>query len=410
MLHAVRSARHAVDHDHRVFRIDEQLGRFAQRGHLGLRRRRRRIARDVERRAVVVHELFLQAAVERDHDRLMRRRHHVLVGAHHGLREVLQRDWLVVPFGKIAHQRIDVLGGVRGRHARRTLGGVEIGAAHQQNGCAIAPGVVDRHGGVLEADGAVAEHHLRLASDLEIAVRHRDRGFLVHAGDELRLGIPAVVDQRLMQAAEARSGVGIDIVDIERLDHVHHEVGAGAARNRLHLGDDVGFERDLMGSWPHCGGDSRGTGRRRGFRDARGCCSTSDGGTGQEFATANLGARIFACHSCSSLCARDRGDPTRIAPNHHGCQSTPDHCRRQKHRPGTRPGRRYFIAIWQWSARLHPHVHQRRLARLHGRDRALERGTELVRILDRSDPRPAHRGGELGIIDVRILDAGAHRS
>ena len=53
--------------------------------------------------------------------------------------------------------------------------GVEVVAADHDDRHAVAPGVVDRHRRVLQADGAVAEHHHRLAFDLEVAVRHRDR-------------------------------------------------------------------------------------------------------------------------------------------------------------------------------------------------------------------------------------------
>ena len=54
-------------------------------------------------------------------------------------------------------------------------GGIEVVAAHENNRHAVSPSVVDRHGGVHESDGAMAEHHLRLAGRLEVAVRHRDR-------------------------------------------------------------------------------------------------------------------------------------------------------------------------------------------------------------------------------------------
>jgi len=44
------------------------------------------------------------------------------------------------------------------------------------------------------------------------------------------------------------------------------------------------------------------------------------------------------------------------------------------------------------------------------RDRFLERGTELGRVLDRAFRPPAHRLGELAIVDVGIVDAGADRA
>src|SRR5262249_32604131 len=47
--------------------------------------------------------------------------------------EVLQRHWLVVPFGEIAHQCIDVLRRVERRHARGPFRGIEIGPANHDD-------------------------------------------------------------------------------------------------------------------------------------------------------------------------------------------------------------------------------------------------------------------------------------
>src|SRR5438309_1131784 len=85
-----------------------------------------------------------------------------------------------------------------GVRAARSMGGVEIVAADHDHGHAVAPAVVDRHRGVLQADGAVAEGHQRLARDLEVAVAHGDGGFLVRAGQEFGLLVAAVVDERFM--------------------------------------------------------------------------------------------------------------------------------------------------------------------------------------------------------------------
>jgi len=115
---------------------------------------------------------------------------------------------------------------VDGRHTGRTIGGVEIGAADDDDRHAVAPGIVDRHRSVLQADGAVAQGQERLAGGLEVAVRHRDRRFLVHAGQEFGFLVAAVIDQRLVQAAEARRRVRRQIFEIERLDDIDHEVRA----------------------------------------------------------------------------------------------------------------------------------------------------------------------------------------
>src|SRR5262249_23448296 len=62
------------------------------------------------------------------------------------------------------------------------------------------------------------------------------------------------------------------------------------------------------------------------------------------------------------------------------------------------------------SARLRPDVDQRGLAGFHGRHRLLDRGPELLGILDRPLRPPAHGFRELVILDVGIHDAGANRA
>ena len=85
------------------------------------------------------------------------------------------------------------------------------------HGHAIAVGVVDRHGRVLQAHGAMREYGQRLALDLGVAVGHADRRFLVAAGEELGIAIAAVVDHRFVQGAEAGAGIGADVLDAQDL-------------------------------------------------------------------------------------------------------------------------------------------------------------------------------------------------
>jgi hypothetical protein len=233
-LDAVRRARHAVGDDHRVLRLGEELRRFLHGAAVARGRRGGNVARDIELVAAVgLDRLLLQPGVERDHHRTVGRRHRDLVGAHHRLREVLQRHRRVVPLGEVAHQRVDVLRGVEGRHARRTRRRIEVVAADHDHRHTVAPGVVDRHRRVLQAHGAVAERHQRLAGNLEVAVAHRDGGFLVHAGEELRHLVAAVVDERLVDAAVARGAVRRAVLDAERLDDVDHEVRARHAADAV---------------------------------------------------------------------------------------------------------------------------------------------------------------------------------
>ncbi len=118
--------------------------------------------------------------------------------------------------------------------AGTALRGVEPVAREDHDRHAVDPRVVDGHRRMLQSHGAVDGDTHGLAGGLRVAVRHRDGRFLVHAGEELRHPVAAVVDEGLVQAAEARAGVGGHVVEAERLDDVDHEVGAGAI-------DDVGF-------------------------------------------------------------------------------------------------------------------------------------------------------------------------
>ena len=104
-------------------------------------------------------------------------------------------------------------------------------AAHNKNRDAVAPGVVDRHGGVLQADHAVTRHRHRLAFDLGVALRHMNSDVLVHAGDDFRL-VVAVIDDRFVQAAIARRAIDRQIFDAERIEHIDHKVAA--ARGLIH--------------------------------------------------------------------------------------------------------------------------------------------------------------------------------
>src|SRR4051812_10092898 len=61
-------------------------------------------------------------------------------------------------------------------------------------------------------------------------------------------------------------------------------------------------------------------------------------------------------------------------------------------------------------ARLRPHVEKGGLAGLHDLHRFPERRSELRGVLDRALRPPAHRFGELVVLDVGVLNAGADRS
>ena len=188
--------------------------------------------------------LLLQFAVGYDHDGLHGRRHGDLVGANGGLGEVRQAKpanhptwcnrepstrrparYAPTPLRCDAMRVLDVAQQKIQRHA-------------------IAVSVVNGHGCVLQAHGAVRHHHHRLAFDLEVAMSHGDRRFLVAAGEQLRDLVAAVINQRLVDAAKAGAGISGDVFDAQLLDHVDHEVGTRAVRGP-HV--DVRRRRSLGG-------------------------------------------------------------------------------------------------------------------------------------------------------------------
>ena len=82
---------------------------------------------------------------------------------------------------------------------------------------------------MLEADRPVAEYQQWFAGNFEITVRERDRRFLMRAGEKFRFLVAAVVDQRFMQPTKTLRGIARDVIDIERLDDIDHEVGVRRA-------------------------------------------------------------------------------------------------------------------------------------------------------------------------------------
>src|SRR5690242_10296862 len=96
--------------------------------------------------------------------------------------------------------------------SRVALRGIQIVANDDVNRHAIAVTVVDRHGCVLQSDGAVGEYAQRLAFNLGVTMGHGDRRLFMAAGDEFGIAVAAVVDHRFMESPETRPCHGTNVL------------------------------------------------------------------------------------------------------------------------------------------------------------------------------------------------------
>jgi hypothetical protein len=95
----------------------------------------------------------------------------------------------------------------------------------------------------------MAQGHQRLAARLEVAVCHADRRLFVRASQELGHLVAAVVDQRLVDASVAGGAICGEILDIERLDNVDHEVGTSDTSNSRQILRRCGLGGDGLCVW-----------------------------------------------------------------------------------------------------------------------------------------------------------------
>ena len=83
---------------------------------------------------------------------------------------------------------------------------------------------------VHQADIGMHRRGHRLAGDLGVAVRDRDRAFLVQAKQHLRPLVAEIVHEAVVQAAIARARIERDIGDAGRAQRVRRHVAAEAGR------------------------------------------------------------------------------------------------------------------------------------------------------------------------------------
>ena len=131
--------------------------------------------------------------VKRDGHGPIGRRHRDLVGPEERFRHGLQGGWLIVPFGEIAHDGERILRRMGGGHAGRTMGGVQMGAGHDEHGRAVAPGVVEGHGGVLDAHRAMEQQAHGAIGHLGVAMGHGGGDFFMGRGEKLGLLVHRII-------------------------------------------------------------------------------------------------------------------------------------------------------------------------------------------------------------------------
>ena len=194
---AFDAAADAAHQDDRVLRAFEDVrGLLHLVGGGGLDRRRHE-AVHIDRRQRLGKLRLLHLRIEVDVDRPHRRGVGDPGRAQDRLARGGGRGRLVVPLGVVAHDRALVAGGVDPVDPRPALGGVDrAGRAEDHDWRAVAPGVEDRHGGVEQADIGMHRGGHRLAGDLGVALRDRDRDLLMQAQDHLRRLVAEIVHDR----------------------------------------------------------------------------------------------------------------------------------------------------------------------------------------------------------------------
>ena len=184
-----------IGDDDRRLRVDQHLGRFAQRFRICLHRRRRRITVHIRYIERALESIFLNIGIVIDVHRRGRIRRRNPVAADKGIRYIRQRIRLIVPFSVIAHLIALDERGVDPVDARAApLGVHRPRAAEHHHRHAVDIGVEDRHAGVLQSDHVVANSDHRFVLGLGVAVGHCNGDFFMMAEDHFGLIIAAVVD------------------------------------------------------------------------------------------------------------------------------------------------------------------------------------------------------------------------
>ena len=221
-----------AEQEQRTARLAEEVQRGPDRFGVRTVRSRRPVPSDIGDGRRRGQALFLQAHVEADVNRRGRRRPGDRIGLGERVQRRLDRGGLVVPLDVRPDQRALVGGGVDPVDPGTPPGRVHrAGRPDDQHGHAVAPGVVDRHGRVHQADVAVQRDGHRPPGHLGVAVRDRDRVLLVQADEHPRIAVAVVVHQAVVQPAVARAGDQREVAQVEAAEEFGHRVAAPLDRD-----------------------------------------------------------------------------------------------------------------------------------------------------------------------------------
>ena len=187
----------------------------------------RHIAGGGDRRHRLRKRRFLHFGIEIHVDRTLRRGLRMPHRAQQRLARGGGRRWLVVPFDVGPDDRTLITRRMDPVDPRATLGRVDRTCrTDDQHRHAITPRVEDGHRRVEQSDIGMHGDGHRSARYLGVAVRDRYRMLLVQAQQHLRVVVAEVVDEAVVQAAEACTGVERDVRNAKRAQRLGNDVAA----------------------------------------------------------------------------------------------------------------------------------------------------------------------------------------
>ena len=173
---------------------------------------------------------------------------------------MLQRSGIVVPFGEVAHRNGRVLSAVVPFDPRPAQFGGHGVADDDIDRHAIAPGIVERHGGVMQANRPMREDAERLSFDFVITMAHRDRDFLMRAGEEFGILVAAIIDWDSCRPRKLEAGFAAMyskprlfrqsiMKSLPLLPSVRTSSAGGGAVSATLFGSGTGLRAPAAGTW-----------------------------------------------------------------------------------------------------------------------------------------------------------------